>query len=67
MISNLCDVDGSTVAVIESDTVKDLGSFHNVLSHVFPQIRTVLRRLAVAQLHAVPPRDELTTQVDVRA
>lgn len=44
-----------------------LGCDLGVLLHVGPQVRTVLGPVAVAQLHAVAPADQLPTDVHVGA
>lgn len=55
------------VAVVQSDSVEVLRCDLRVLLHVGPQVGAVLRTLAVAQLHAVAPADQLSPQVHVRA
>lgn len=55
------------VAVVQSDSVEVPRRDLRVLLHVGPQVGAVLGTLAVAQLHAVAPADQLSPQVHVRA
>lgn len=53
------------MAVVQSDSMKIRGCDFSVFFHVSPQIWTVLRAAAVAQLHTVTPADELSAQVHI--
>ena len=64
-MSNLSEVYGRAVAVVQPDAVEHLRGVGDVALYVLPQIRTVTWAVAVAQFHIVTPRDQLTTQVDV--
>lgn len=43
------------------------GSDFRVLLHVGPQVRAVLRPIAVAEFDAVPPADQLPTHIHMGA
>uniref|UniRef100_A0A147BMF1 Putative secreted protein n=1 Tax=Ixodes ricinus TaxID=34613 RepID=A0A147BMF1_IXORI len=57
----------SAVAVVQPQAVEQPCRLAHILLHVVPEEGAVLGRAAVAQLHAVPPGDELPPQVHVRA
>lgn len=55
------------MTVVQSDTAEVLGGDLGVFLHVGPQVGAVFGPVAIAQLHAVAPADELATHVHVGA
>lgn len=64
--ANLCYVYGSTMTVVEPNSVEDPSRLGDIATHEVPKVRRVLRGLTIAQLDVVSPYEQLASQVNIR-
>lgn len=58
-------MNGCTMAVVQPNSMEDFDGFLCVIFHELPEIRTVLGLLAIPQLTAVSPGEQLSPQVNI--